>query len=124
MTALITKDGTAWEPSPEQVARWQELYPLVNVQSELNAMAGWLEGSPQKRKTVRGMPAFCNSWCKRAQDRGGEGLAKKKRKGASVSTRDMTMLDDLTHDFSDSENFRINCLVKHGQYFDGERKTS
>ena len=114
MTALITKDGTAWEPSPEQVARWQELYPLVNVQSELNAMAGWLEGSPQKRKTVRGMPAFCNSWCKRAQDRGGEGLAKKKHRN-TISTRDMSSLDDLSHDFTGT--MFDHFMDKFGQVF-------
>jgi hypothetical protein len=39
-----------------------------------------------------------------------------------VGTRDMTHLDDLTHDFMDSEPYRQAMLKKYGQYFkDGRR---
>ena len=121
MTAMTLNDGTMWEPDPKQVAKWIELYPAVNVQSELNAMCGWLDANPTKRKTKRGISRFCNSWLSRAQDKGGSGMAKARPKGATISTRDMSMLDDLTHDFTDSENFRRTCIAKHGQYFNGER---
>ena len=36
---------------------------------------------------------------------------------SSTSTRDMTTLDDLTHDFDDNQAFRESCLAKYGQYF-------
>jgi hypothetical protein len=39
-----------------------------------------------------------------------------------VKTRDMTELDELTHDFMDSEPYRQAMLKKYGQYFkDGRR---
>jgi hypothetical protein len=41
-----------------------------------------------------------------------------------VKTRDMTELDELTHDFMDSEPYRQAMLKKYGQYFkDGRRYT-
>jgi len=40
-----------------------------------------------------------------------------------MSTRDMTTLDDITHDFANSADFRAWALDKYGQYFshDGTR---
>jgi len=35
----------------------------------------------------------------------------------STATRDMTTLDDLTHDFANDDGFRNSCLDKYGQYF-------
>jgi len=35
----------------------------------------------------------------------------------SISTRNMTTLDDITHDFCDSEEFRQSCIWRYGQYF-------
>ena len=115
MTALITKCGSAWEPEQTQVDRWQELYPDVRVQSELNAMAGWLESNSSKRKTIKGMARFCNAWLKRAQDRGGEGLAKPK--GATISTRSMSMEDDLSHNFVDCPEIHKKFMEQFGQVF-------
>jgi hypothetical protein len=47
------------------------------------------------------------------------------RPSRSVATRDMTSLDDITHDFNDCAKYREYCLAKYGQYFthDGYRIT-
>lgn len=33
-----------------------------------------------------------------------------------LSVREWTSVDELTHDFADSESFRKKCLEKYGQY--------
>ena len=123
MTAIIRKDGTYWEPSPEQILKWQALYPDVDVYQELNAMAGWCDANPNKRKTRMGQ--FCNSWLNRAQQNGGKSpFAPEKKKTSTVTTREMTSLDDLSHLFVDTPEIREHFLNKFGQYFiNGERHT-
>ncbi len=123
MTAIIRKDGTYWEPSQEQILKWQALYPAVDVYQELNAMAGWCDANPSKRKTRMGQ--FCNSWLNRAQQNGGKSpFAPEKKNTTTVSTREMTSLDDLSHLFLDTPEIREHFLNKFGQYFiNGERHT-
>ena len=117
---MILNDKTEWEPEPEDILMWQKLYPNVDVYQELNAMTGWCEASPNRRKTRRGIKRFCNSWLSRAQDKGGSPLAKKD--GVITKTREMSALDDLTHDFCDNQGYRDSMLKKYGQYFkDGIR---
>jgi len=116
MTAIIRKDGTYWEPDNEQIIKWQGLYPDVDIYQELNAMAGWCDANPAKRKVKMGQ--FCNSWLARAQQSGGKSpFAPEKNKSATVSTRDMTSLDDLSHLFIDTPELRTSFLQKFGQYF-------
>ena len=115
--AMILKDGGMWEPTEEQIQKWMLLYPKVQVTAELNAMIGWLDASPTRRKTKAGMSRFCNSWLKRAQDKGGQGMAKERKVGDPIPTRSMSTLDDLTMDFMDCPKFRAKMLQKHGQWF-------
>jgi len=37
-------------------------------------------------------------------------------------TRDMTTLDELTHDFANQQGFREHCLSTYGQYFSHDNK--
>ena len=90
MSAIQLKDGTFVEPDQEQIIKWQRLYPDVDVYQEINAMIGWCDANPSKRKTARGLNKFINSWLKRAQDGGGHSPFVKP-KGDVISTRDMTM---------------------------------
>jgi len=125
---MLLKDSTEWNPDDADIINWVKLYPAVEVYQELNAMEGWLDANPTKRKTVRGMKRFVNSWLSRAQDKGGSsniGAQHGSSGGLIVKTRDMTSLDEVTHDFMGSEAFRQKMLVKHGQYFkDGKRVTA
>ena len=93
-------------------------------------MDGWSDANPKKRKTARGVARFCNSWLQRAQNQGGSPMAKGlgtlgTPENRITRARDMTSLDELTHDYGDSAQFRQDCLVKYGQYFkDGVRYTT
>ena len=49
--------------------RYVAAYPAVNCLTEYAKMASWLESNPARRKTLRGLPRFINSWLGRAQDR-------------------------------------------------------
>ena len=119
MAALQLNTGEYWEPDNEQVTKWIGLYPAVNVPGELNAMTGWLDANPKKRKTKRGIATFCNSWLSRAQDKGGSGMAKPKNVNGSIKTRDMSMTDDLSHNFIDSPDIAAHFQEKFGQVFHG-----
>lgn len=66
---LPQNDGLLFPISQDQFARWQELYPAVNVKTELSKIIGWLEANPKKRKTARGMLKFVNAWLSREQDK-------------------------------------------------------
>lgn len=121
---MILNDGTDWEPEDEDVLRWQQLYPAVDVFQELRAMEGWLDANPTKRKTPRGVKRFVNSWLARAQDRGG---SPQQFRSSEVTgkTRDMTQLDDLSHNFTDDPAITKHMIERYGQCFiDGRRVTA
>ncbi len=123
---MITKDGTDWQPTDEQILGWQHAYPDVDIFAELNVMAVWLDANQPKRKTERGMPRFVNSWLSRANQKGGSPFAQQEQEQTGKKPmKQWTQLDDLTHDFLKSESFRQICLDRYGQYltFDGVRVT-
>jgi len=119
--------GDNWSPEPADIKKWVDLYPAVDVPQEIRAMIGWIDANPTRRKTPKGIKRFVNSWLARSQDKGGSsGIAKQSKQQAPDSsgrvqvgdrTRDMTTLDDLTHDFADSADYRAHCLETHGQYY-------
>lgn len=67
---LPLNDGDIYPVTQEQVAEWGSLYPAVDVMQQLRAMKGWLNATPAKRKTRRGILRFVNAWLSREQDRG------------------------------------------------------
>lgn len=69
--SLILNDGSFFNVTAEQVRKWEQLYPAVNVPQELRKMVGWCDANPKKRKTKSGVMRFCNSWLAKEQDRGG-----------------------------------------------------
>jgi len=122
--ALPLNDGSMWEPTEEQIQNWTAIYPAIDVIQELNAMWGWLDANPTRRKTKRGITRFVNSWLARAQDKGGSPLARKDVPHGTIKTRDMTSLDDLTHNFLGDQAMTDYFLEKFGQCFvNGERIT-
>lgn len=68
---LPLNDKTDYEITQDEVDHWKELYPAVDVMTELRKMKGWCEGNPAKRKTRRGIVRFVNTWLAKEQDRGG-----------------------------------------------------
>lgn len=57
--------------SDREVDSWSALYPAVDVRQALRNMAGWLEGSPRRRKSLQGMSRFVHNWLRGDQDKGG-----------------------------------------------------
>lgn len=90
---LPLKDGTFYEPTPEQIIRWQRAFSKVDVHAELNVMQVWCDANPSKRKTRRGVERFIVSWLSRAQERGGQ--SPDVERGASTSTRKLSMSEML-----------------------------
>ena len=126
---IILNDGTYYEPDDEYLIQLQQAYSTVDVFAELNAMAMWCDANPKKRKTPRGIKQFITSWLKRAadQERGISPFAAKMQENSGkIAMKQWSQLDDLTHDFLNSEKYRSYCLQKYGQYvtYDGERVTA
>jgi hypothetical protein len=55
-----------WEPSQDQVDGWLRSFPNLDILSEALKALAWLEASPERRKTARGMPRFLVGWFSRA----------------------------------------------------------
>ena len=120
---MTLNDGTHWEPTPDQITKWKQAFQAIDVDRELIAASAWLDSNPTRRKTKRGIARFCNSWLARAQDKGGSGFTKPKANGFAV--RDMTSLDDITHNITGDLNTRQYFIEKYGQCFeDGVRYTA
>jgi hypothetical protein len=69
--SIPLQDKSGYEITQDQIERWKELYPAVDVMQELRKMAGWCEASPNKRKTRAGILRFITGWLGRVQDKGG-----------------------------------------------------
>lgn len=59
-----------WILTKSQVARWQELFPGLDVAATMRDCLAWQEGAGPKRKTARGMTKFLTNWLVRNQDSG------------------------------------------------------
>lgn len=68
---LVLNDKSLYPIIQEDIDKWSELYPSVNVLQQLRAMSGWLDANPTKRKTKQGIRRFINSWLSREQDKKG-----------------------------------------------------
>ena len=66
---IILNDKTMYPIYQEDVEKWQELYPAVDVHQEIRNMVGWCDANPQKRKTRRGAKAFITNWLSREQNK-------------------------------------------------------
>lgn len=70
--SLPLNDGTFFDVSENDRAKWSQLYPNVDVLQQLRNMAGWCDANPSKRKTRNGIKRFITSWLAREQDKGGK----------------------------------------------------
>lgn len=70
--SLPLNDGTFFDVSENDRAKWSQLYPNVDVLQQLRNMAGWCDSNPTKRKTRGGIKRFITSWLSREQDKGGK----------------------------------------------------
>lgn len=68
--SLTLNDGTFFDVSENDRAKWSQLYPNVDVLQQLRNMAGWCDANPTKRKTRGGIKRFITAWLAREQDKG------------------------------------------------------
>lgn len=68
---LQLNTGEEYPITREDVDRWSELYPAVDIMQELRKMKGWCMDNPKKRKTKNGIKRFIGSWLSKEQDKGG-----------------------------------------------------
>ena len=65
--SFALKDGTMYDVSENDVDKFQQLYPSIDVMQELRAIVGWCDANPRDRKTRSGAKRFLNGWMNRAQ---------------------------------------------------------
>lgn len=65
---LILNDGSYYSVYLEEIQKYRELYPAVDIDQEFRKMIGWLDSNQANRKTKRGINKFINGWISRAQD--------------------------------------------------------
>lgn len=82
--SLPLNDGTFFDVSENDRAKWSQLYPNVDVLQQLRNMAGWCDANPTKRKTRGGIKRFITAWLAREQDKGGKALQNKPVVGGDV----------------------------------------
>ena len=70
--SLPLNDGTFFDVSENDRAKWSQLYPNVDVLQQLRNMAGWCDANPARRKTRGGIKRFITAWLAREQDKGGK----------------------------------------------------
>lgn len=70
--SLPLNDGTFFDVSENDRAKWSQLYPNVDVLQQLRNMAGWCDANLTKRKTRGGIKRFITAWLAREQDKGGK----------------------------------------------------
>ena len=68
---LELNDKSLFPIFDDDLGKWRDLYPAVNVEQELRNMVGWIDGNPTRRKTKSGIKKFINSWLSKEQDQGG-----------------------------------------------------
>ena len=82
--SLPLNDGTFFDVSENDRAKWSQLYPNVDVLQQLRNMAGWCDSNPAKRKTRGGIKRFITAWLAREQDKGGKATQNKPFVGGDV----------------------------------------
>ena len=82
--SLPLNDGTFYDVSENDRAKWSQLYPNVDVLQQLRNMAGWGDANPTQRKTRGGIKRFITAWLAREQDKGGKASQNKPFVGGDV----------------------------------------
>jgi hypothetical protein len=68
---LQLNDKSLFPIYEDDLVKYRDLYPAVNVEQELRNMVGWIDGNPKRRKTKSGIKKFVNAWLSKEQDQGG-----------------------------------------------------
>ncbi len=70
--AIVTiqlNTGQEYPIYQEDIEQYKALYPSVDIEQQLRSMKAWSLSNPTKRKTIKGIKRFINSWLAREQDK-------------------------------------------------------
>lgn len=70
MSFPVTGKEKQWHLSPGKLGEYEQTYPTLDVAAALRAARQWCIDNGAKRKTHRGMPAFCSRWLEACVNRG------------------------------------------------------
>lgn len=94
----IGAEGREWRLRRRQVEEWQVLFPGLDIADECRHALAWVQSSPGRRKTGRGMAKFLVGWFTRTVERRGAG-----RQSADDSRSRLTRrLEAASSEFLDS----------------------
>jgi|GEM_PF-358534 len=65
---LPLRDNKKYYINDDEIKKWKELYPRVDILQELKTMTGWLQANPEKRRDRDNLPRFINAWFTRKQE--------------------------------------------------------
>lgn len=66
---LMLEDGTTYQVTEADMAKWRSRFPAVDVEQQFRSMAAWLEVNPERRKTRRGIGRFIFNWLSKRVDK-------------------------------------------------------
>ena len=92
--SIVSKDHRCFVVEPCTVTSWSKMFPLIDVQLELNRAKAWHEANPQKRKTFRGMGKFLLSWMSRTNRRLEDQLVIRQQTDTSAPLPEHTFVED------------------------------
>lgn len=96
-------DKTEFPITEPMIAKWQELYPAIDVMQHLRNMVGWCDAKPANRKTAKGVKVFITGWLSREQNKAPTGAGNHAanqpipfRSAAGTGKQPITNLDDTS----------------------------
>lgn len=92
--------GEIYNITQADIDHWREIYPGVEILTELRRMLGWLETHPRQRKTRSGIGKFVNGWLDKAQNRS-------RPQGASPEAQSRKSWAELDEERSRAEFLRM-----------------
>lgn len=96
---LLLKDGTEYTLTENDVQKLEQLYPEIDVKAEIRKMIGWLDASPERRKTRRGIKRFVNGWLTRAYDALQKSKSENKTQNGMIKPNNLHNFEQRDYDF-------------------------
>lgn len=100
---LLLKDGTEYTLTENDVQKLEQLYPEVDVKAEIRKMIGWLDASPERRKTRRGIRRFVNGWISRKYDAVQKSKSENKTKNGIIQPTSFHNFEQRDYDYDELE---------------------
>lgn len=78
-----------------EIAHWQKIHPLINIQESLNKICEYYTAQPKKRRTLEEMQQRINSWLGEDQAKAEAEAKSRSKKHATTTTRFKSHADEV-----------------------------